>query len=275
MSSGGEVSEAVKEFLESFERFAKASNVLLKHDELLVFRMMVEVQTLATERAKEYVRRHLRVPLMITYQNDSTKNRVSELTVEKVDGVGETRALNWSTGDVLVERLFITAGPGPRGRSHPMVFRPPLKCKDGKGALVCMNARVTMFPTLMELGHRAPGVLHYVWDRALKEAFSRVTHAFHEDLIRRTYPDGGQEARKARLRTLIITEGCRAHDLQNALHWSMHSLGCSREYSGLFSRSEFWFRTTGEIPRGNKSKEKSREDNTWVWVCPHFLADGW
>ena len=58
-----------------------------------------------------YIRLHKNRPLLVSYQSDHTKNRTAAVMSERVPGVGTARILSWATGDILIGRLFVSAGP--------------------------------------------------------------------------------------------------------------------------------------------------------------------
>ena len=223
---------SVQDVLDRFERYAKASNVLSSSERTDVFRLLECSKEFADRAYRRFVKENRNVPLLQSYQSDTTKVRMARRDIHGIDGVGKARTVVWETGDVLVERLFC-AGPyrGQSQRWATLKPRDALRCHEGKDSWVAVGARQSHCPTLQQLGHQSIPVSHYVFDRALHSKLVRLIQAFHFDVLSRLFPQGGEATRKAWLKTLVIIAGCGLHDGHNALHWSLCSLGCQL---GLF-----------------------------------------
>lgn len=224
-------------------RFSQPSLVCSSRDVGRICRLVEICKWLQRSVARAFLQRHAEAPVLITYGSDCTPLVTKRRFVEGWRDLCVRRS-GMSSGDWLIQRVFLLSGDGER---QTVVEEP--KLLEDKSAWAHWAAFRNCFQLGREAGHSGLCVSHQVYDRAICSAMTRHHKQMH--LARKLFEETTAPPGQARLSWLLswcTTVACVNHDVHNSLRWAIapwcESKSCMR---GLFITLESLRRSYSEL----------------------------
>jgi hypothetical protein len=230
MASSSSGSDDLRAALVSFARVGRA---LAKHEErqlqqlveVLMHHLRQKVFTLLSGASDE--------PVLYSYSADATPLKVSSTSVH-TSGSTQVVRKGRNLEELLLQRgLFKTIGP-TGDPEMAFLFSDILSMSEGKKSGNVFTAQTQFFPLLRKAGHQGISIQHVCADRALFSPLERMlrqrVEAYYQEGLG---PDLGEGSELLCLTDWVVGTGCCAHDMQNALKWSLCSAGSPQDVQDL------------------------------------------
>ena len=172
-------------------------------------------------RAKKFVADCDGRAVLFSYGSDGTPLLTRANFSHVLDGKRVARNAGKAEA-LLTERAFLRSTDGTGAPVMVILGRDPALLGDGKSAWHMFTALTRFFPLVQALCHTGIVVTHYVFDRAIWSALTRLTRQRHA-LYHKVCADqgGGSEGAHRELFDWCVTTACANHDCQNALKWAL------------------------------------------------------
>ena len=199
--------------------FAPATRVCVTDDIVRVDHLCEALKAFLRARCNAFVLERQGEPIAEIYSSDATPLVcISRYTSHYGDLAVQRRGRN--SAEWLIEKLFLL---DTRGGKVALISEPRLL--GDKTAWAHYQAQQEFWPLARERGHTDIIISHHMWDRAVKapcERHQRQRHAALSLALQSHMSEG--EAIWTDLCSWFTCTGCVAHDVHNALKWSVFSL---------------------------------------------------
>lgn len=198
--------------------FALAARVLGRNESDSCARLAQIVTYLLFDKAKAFVRRHLRDPLLFTFGPDGTPLLVVKRFSDDIPGLRKVHRTGGKGTELLAQRGFLKTIRPDGSQEVRALVQEPRPLDKGKTALCAYTAAKEFFPTLWGQGHTGIAMSHCVADRALFSVSEPPFHQRHAAYCENLPPmPNGPAARLLRLTDWAVATGCSNHDCQNSI----------------------------------------------------------
>ena len=172
-------------------------------------------------RAKKFVADCDGRAVLFSYGSDGTPLLTRANFTHVLDGKRVVRNAG-KAEEFLIERAFLRSTDESGAPVMVSLGRDPALLGDGKSAWHMFTALTRFFPLVQAIGHTGIVVTHYVFDRAIWSALTRLARQRHA-LYHKVCADQGSESEGAHRELLdwCVTTACANHDCQNALKWAL------------------------------------------------------
>ena len=207
--------------------YCKASQVLTGDGRWTLATLTEVFKRFFRSRALALVREAGEQPLLYSYQSDATSylcHARSQSELDKHMVVRKGKVLH----EFLMERAYVKSLTPAGVEQMALILVEPRPLSKGKGAWPCFTAATQFFPSLRKLEHQGICISHFAADRAVFGAMLRKFKQLREVYYSEAFGVGASEQGRFRyLLDWVVGTPCCCHDLQNALKWSLESVGDS------------------------------------------------
>jgi hypothetical protein len=178
MASAGSSSDRGSAF-SLMKRFGQVSSMASDQDVRLMARYCEMCKHLLRERVADLVAEADGAPLLRHYRSDGTPVSTKHRYAVQLRQGSKVKREGKATDEYLVQHAFFRyIDAGSRARTTVML-RDPMPLTHGKGAVACLSAGLAFLVHPRQLGHVGIVVSHYLFDRALLQALSRLFDKHH------------------------------------------------------------------------------------------------
>ena len=204
---------------DAFLRYARVSTVIGNHEEKEVYTFAELLKRHLRQKCDTLVTECAHQPLLFCYAADATSLLCRADASAKL-GTAVVMRRGKVLAELLMQRGFFKSISPAGVERVAVLFAEAVPLTKGKSAWHLFSAACAFYPLLRKVGHQGISITHVAADRAVMEPLQRLLHQRSEAYFTQGLGPAAGDC-SSWLRTWHLRTGCAAHDMQNALKWSL------------------------------------------------------